>query len=107
MLMCLCEHEMRGQRCSRGGAESRSDDKYMQTFVDSASTPSSFQHQTLLNPFHRQKKQTTHPILVVKHDRVCCGEVDAEPTHMRAQKEELWGIRLVTASLETIHLHAV
>jgi len=50
--------------------------------------------------------KTTHLILVVKHDGSHRGEVDAEPTRMSAQKEESWGVWLVTALLETIHLRA-
>ena len=45
-----------------------------------------------------------HPILVVKHDGAHRGEVDAEPTRMSAQKEELWGVWLVAALLETVNL---
>jgi hypothetical protein len=51
-----------------------------------------------------KKKKTTHPILVIKHDGVRRGEVDAQPTRTRTQKEESWGVRLVSALLETIHL---
>jgi len=73
-------------------------------FADSASTLSSFQHQTILNRFRSQK--TTHTILVVKHDGVRCGDVDAQPTCTRAQKGKPWGVRVITALLETIHLRA-
>ena len=64
--------------------------------------PSSFQHQTTSQSVPQTK--TTHPILVVKHD--CRGEVDAQPTRARAQKEEPWSVWLVAAMLESFHLRA-
>ena len=72
-------------------------------FVDSVSPRRHFstRHFSI-----RSAVKTTHPILVVKHDGVRRGEVDAEPTRTRAQKEEPWGVRLVAALLETIHLRA-
>jgi hypothetical protein len=60
-----------------------------------------FQHQTL-----SQSVQMTHPILVIEHDCVSRGEVDAEPTRTCAQKEEPRGTWLVAAFLEAIHLRA-
>ena len=42
--------------------------------------------------------------MVVEHNRVRHGEVDARPTRTRAQKKESWRAWLVTTFLETIHL---
>jgi len=44
--------------------------------------------------------------LVIKHDSVKCGKSDAQPTRTHAQKEEPWGIWLVTTMLEAVHLRA-
>jgi hypothetical protein len=34
----------------------------------------------------------THPVLVVEHDCVYCGQVDAEPAGASAQEEQTWRI---------------
>jgi hypothetical protein len=52
----------------------------------------------------RAIRRATHPILVVEHDRVRCGEIDAEPACARAQEEQARGVWRVTALLEAVHL---
>ena len=52
------------------------------------------------------RHSTTHPILVVEYDCVCCGEVDAEPARPRAQEEQTWRVWCVAAFLETVHFCA-
>lgn len=75
-------------------------------FVDSNQTKS----KTCLDPGGGSNKKvvvsSTHPILIVEHHRVGCGEVDAQSTSTRAQKEEPWRVWAVAARLEAIHLRA-
>jgi hypothetical protein len=66
-------------------------------FEDSITKPNTHQHQHL-DPSGLQTKES------VQYHRVGCGEVDAQPTRTRAQKEESWCIWPVAALLEAIHL---
>jgi hypothetical protein len=51
-------------------------------------------------------RTTTHPVLVVEHDRVRRGQVDAEPACAGAQEEQTRCVWRVAALLEAVHLCA-
>ena len=52
------------------------------------------------------RHSTTHPVLVVEYDCVCCSQIDAEPACSRAQEEQTWCVWRVAAFLETVHFCA-
>ena len=61
-----------------------------------------FKHTTIRGPYPLM--EATHPILVIEHDGVRRGEVDAKPSSTRAQEKEVRCSGLVTALLKTLHL---
>lgn len=65
-------------------------------------TNSILSHTTIRGPYPLM--EATHPILVIEHDGVRRGEVDAKPSRTRAQEKEVRCSGLVTALLKTLHL---